>query len=169
MRSKKSALLSLQKPMNKAGKILASGLAGTAFMTLFSYGASRVEKENFSEPEHLGKMLQRLEPDTSKQFNYIAGWLAHFGVGIAFATAYIQLWDKHKLKPSVKNTLALGTLSGALAVLIWKATFKAHPSPPWVSFKKYYTQLIGAHIVFALFAVLAYRLAEDKTAIEKVA
>jgi hypothetical protein len=52
----------------------------------------------------------------------------------------------------------IGALSGAIAVLIWKATFKVHPLPPWIDFKSYYLQLVPAHMVFAVFATITYRL-----------
>ncbi|MBL4675387.1 MAG: hypothetical protein JKY70_04160 [Mucilaginibacter sp.] len=40
--------------------------------------------------------------------------------------------------------------------MIWKATFKAHPLPPWINYDRYYLQRIRAHIIFAVGATLAY-------------
>lgn len=144
--------------MKKAEKILLSGITGTFFMTLFSQLLSLIAKENFSEPEHLATMLHRFIPHTSKTFNRVAGWNAHFAVGLIFSTAYVELWEQGKITPSVKNGLLLGAVSGLLAVAIWKLTFKLHPLPPWINYNKYYLQLVPAHIVFALFATLAYQL-----------
>jgi hypothetical protein len=148
--------------MKKAEKALLSGITGTGFMTLFSYIVSVIKKENFSEPEHLATMLHRFTPGTSKKINQIAGWNAHFAVGLLFASAYVELWEQGKIKPSVKNGLLLGTVSGLLALAIWKLTFKIHPLPPWINFNKYYIQLVPAHIVFALFATLAYKLLKEQ-------
>jgi len=148
--------------MNKALKIAASGVTGTSFMTLFSHILSGIADENFSEPEHLGTMLNRIVPATGKQFNQAAGWAAHYGVGLMFAAVYVEFWERNKIKPSFKNNLILGALSGLLAVEIWKLTFKMHPSPPWVNFTKYYTQLVGAHVVFAVFAGLTYRVLKTR-------
>jgi len=144
--------------MNKAEKIIVSGVTGTTFMTLFSYILSKIEKENFSEPGHLGTMLDRINPIIDKELSQVAGWAAHYGVGLLFATAYIELWEHDKIKPSIKNSLIMGGLSGALAIGVWKLAFKAHPAPPMMNFTKYYTQLVGAHVVFALFAGIAYRI-----------
>src|ERR1700710_1627229 len=143
--------------MNKAVKIIASSVTGTGFMTLFSYMLGKMENENFSEPEHLGTMLHRILPGTNKQITRVAGWSAHYGVGVLFVALYIEFWDRGKIKPSFKNNLIIGALSGLLAVEIWKLTFKLHPAPPWINFTKYYTQLVGAHVVFAVFAGITYR------------
>jgi hypothetical protein len=157
--------------MNKLEKIAVAGIAGTSFMTLFSYLVSVIEKENFSEPEHLGTLIHRLLPGT-KKLNQAQGWVAHYAVGWLFATAFIELWERKKLKPSLKNALLLGGISGALAVGVWKLTFKIHPAPPWIRYTKYYTQLVPAHIVFALFATINYRLIqrmEKRTFTKKLA
>jgi hypothetical protein len=146
--------------MNKIAKIAVSGVTGTSFMTLFSYAASLIEKENYSEPEHLGTLIHRLLPGT-KKLNQTQGWAAHYAVGLLFAAVYVELWERRKLKPSFTNALMLGAASGGLAVLIWKLTFKMHPVPPWIRYNKYYTQLVPAHIVFALLATAAYRLAHE--------
>lgn len=60
--------------MNKAGKIVLSGLGGTAVMTADSYLMSIIMDENFREPEHLATMIKRLAPGLSKQAEVIAGW-----------------------------------------------------------------------------------------------
>lgn len=143
--------------MNKVEKIAISGVAGTSFMTLFSYLVSLIEKENYSEPEHLGTLIHRLLPGT-KKLNQAQGWATHYAVGLIFAAAFTELWERKKIKPSLKNALMLGSISGALAVGVWKLTFKLHPAPPWIRYTKYYTQLVPAHVIFALFATISYRL-----------
>jgi len=143
--------------MNKLEKIAVAGVTGTSFMTLFSYLVSVIEKENFSEPEHLGTLIHRLLPGT-KKLNQVQGWAAHYAVGLLFATVFTELWERQKAKPSLKNALLLGGISGALAVGVWKLTFKLHPAPPWIKYTKYYAQLVPAHVVFALFATISYRL-----------
>ncbi|HWZ14697.1 MAG TPA: hypothetical protein VNW95_05615 [Mucilaginibacter sp.] len=142
----------------KVKEILFAGISGTTFMTAFSYAVSTVEKENFSEPERLGQFAHRLLPAISKKENQLIGWSAHYGMGLLFSTAYDWLWANKKVKPSFKNNLILGGISGLAAVAIWKTTFKMHPLPPRLSFDKYYLQLVPAHIVFAVFAGLAYKV-----------
>jgi Na+/proline symporter len=144
--------------MNKPVKIALAGIMGTNVMTLFSYLVSALAKENFSEPDHLSTMINRLAPGISKKWLKVAGWGAHYAVGILFAAVYAELWENGTIKPSIKNGLVIGALSGAVAVLIWKTTFKAHPLPPWIDFKNYYVQLVPAHVVFAVIATITYRL-----------
>lgn len=151
----------IDESKNKLEKTAISGITGTSFMTLFSYLVSLAEKENFSEPEHLGTLIHRLLPGT-KKLNHVQGWMTHYAVGILFATVYIELWQQGKVKPGLKEALILGGISGALAVMVWKLTFKMHPAPPWIRYTKYYIQLVPAHMVFAIFTTLTYRLLQNQ-------
>ncbi|WEA01653.1 hypothetical protein [Mucilaginibacter sp. SJ] len=116
--------------MNRSANILLSATAGTTMMTLFSYLVSLAADKNFSEPEHLGTLIHRLAPGTSKKQGQAIDWGAHYAVGLLFVLAYQELWRTGKIKKSIRNGLVLGALSGALAVLVWKATLKMHPAPP---------------------------------------
>jgi hypothetical protein len=147
--------------MNKTENLVASATAGTTMMTLFSYLVSIAADKNFSEPEHLGTMIHRFMPGESKKATQMAGWGAHYAVGLLFVLAYGELWQTGKIKKTISNGLILGALSGALAVLVWKATLKAHPAPPWMDFTKFYLQLVPAHIVFAVCATLTSRLLDE--------
>ena len=136
-------------------------------MTAFSYLVSELDGENFSEPERLSQLAKRLVPLLSKEEKLTIGWGAHYMVGLLFALAYVELWTKGKIKPTLGQTLLLGGVSGILAVAIWKTTFKMHPLPPMLSFNKYYLQLVPAHVVFALFAALGYRLLNSAKAAKR--
>lgn len=133
-------------------------MAGTTFMTLFSYMVSAAEEENFSEPERLGQLAGRLLHKLNHQQRAALGWLGHYAVGLLFALVYVELWRSGKLKTNLVSNLWLGGISGLIAVAIWKTTFKMHPLPPALNFSKYYLQLIPAHIVFAVFAGLGYQI-----------
>jgi hypothetical protein len=143
--------------MNKGCNLIASASAGTTMMTLFSYMVSLAADKNLSEPEHLGTLIHRLVPGSSKKNCQLAGWVAHYAVGLLFVLAYMELWKTGKVKKTVTNGIILGALSGTLAVLAWKTTMKAHPAPPRIDFISYYMQLVPAHIVFAVCATLTER------------
>ena len=145
----------------KAKEIFIPALVGTTFMTVFSHLIGDIEQENFSEPDLLAKLFNRLVKESPKELSTIVGWNAHYLVGALFASVYAELWDKEKLKPTVKNGLLLGGVSGIAAIAVWGATFKLHPAPPGINFKKYYTQLWFAHIVFGVCATLAYKMIKD--------
>lgn len=144
--------------MKRTEQILLPAVTGTTLMTMFSYLVSELAKEDFSEPEHLSVMLKRLAPGMPKRWERVAGWGAHYAVGALFVSVYLELWKSGKLRANLTNGILLGGLSGLLAVAVWKATFKAHPLPPWINYRKYYIQLIPAHIVFAVVATITYRL-----------
>src|SRR5665213_3101519 len=110
----------------KIKDIIIPGAAGTTLMTLFSYGVSALDKENYSEPERLGQLAHRLLPALNKKEHRAVGWSAHYGVGLLFATAYAKLWENRELKPTFLNNFMLGAASGLAAAAIWKATFKLH-------------------------------------------
>ena len=141
----------------KAEEIIIPGIAGTTVMTIFSKIAGEMVNENFSEPDLLSKLYHRLAPAEPKPIAKVVGWLGHYAVGALFSTVYNKLWDKKLVKASGKNSIWLGAVSGALAIGVWKTTFSMHPAPPGIDYKKYYAQLFFAHIVFAMFATLAYQ------------
>jgi hypothetical protein len=146
--------------MNKFEKIALTGAGGTTIMTASSYLMSLITDENFRENDHLETMISRLVPSLSKTANIIAGWGAHYAMGMVFAAIYVELWETQQIRHSIRNGVLLGVISGVLGYLIWKATFKLHPLPPWISFNKFYLQRIPAHIVFAVAATVTYRLTE---------
>jgi hypothetical protein len=148
--------------MKKTAKTIITGLCGTSFMTASSALMSVLMSENFREPEHLSKLIGRLVPRLSYKAKVIAGWGAHYAMGIMFAAVYVELWETKKIKHTIANGLILGAISGILGFLIWKGTFRAHPLPPKLNYDHYYLQRIPAHIVFAVFATLTYRLIDHK-------
>jgi len=145
--------------MNQLSKTLIAGIAGTSVMTADSELMSVIFGENYREPAHLAEMIKRLAPGLSKHAYKLTGWGAHFAMGVVFAAVYVELWESKKIKHTLVNGLILGAVSGILGLVIWKATFKAHPFPPALHYDHYYLQRLPAHIFFAVTATLAYRLA----------
>jgi hypothetical protein len=153
--------------MDKLGKTIISGFAGTTFMTAASALMSLLPHENFKEPEHLSTMIARLLPFASKKAQTFAGWGAHYSMGFVFAAVYVELWESGKIKHNIKNGVILGLLSGVVGLFIWKGTFKAHPLPPSIRYLDFYLQRIPAHVVFAVFTTIAYRLIKEREQISR--
>lgn len=63
---------------------------------------------------------------------------------------YEYLWQRTTIEPTLKSGLILGGLSGLTGILIWKLAFKIHPDSPRIDFKKFYVQLLFAHIVYGV-------------------
>lgn len=148
--------------MNKLEKTFIAGGVGTSVMTASSALMSLLPKEEFREPDQLAKLVGRLMPTLSNRAKIIAGWGAHYAMGLVFAAVYVELWEKRKIEHSIRNGIILGVLSGLLGILIWKATFSVHPLPPNNRKLDFYLQRIPAHLVFAVFATIAYRAIEEK-------
>ena len=142
--------------MNTKG-IITAGITGTTFMTAFSYLVSEMKNRNFKEPNLLQKMIFRIMPWQDKQTATAGGWLVHYFAGLLFATVYERLWEKTRLEPTFRNSLAFGAISGLLAIAVWKATLTFHPNPPKTNFRRYAGHLFVTHLVFAVFATLGYR------------
>jgi H+/Cl- antiporter ClcA len=124
-------------------------------MTLFSYALSASKKRNFREPALLGKMIHRLIPAIKKIQAHEAGWLLHYGVGVFFASVYHVILKK---QPHRNNRLytgaALGAVTGLAGAAIWRVAFHLHPNPPRPAYRRFYGQLIVAHIIFGVVTCL---------------
>jgi hypothetical protein len=148
--------------MKTAGKIIVAGIVGTTFMTLYSYIISKKEKQEFTEPVLLNKLIDKEEglPNIQNDDVHPAGWLAHYGVGILFVIAYWIIWRRSLQSPGIVKSLLIGSASGGVAIVAWKLMFAASDNPPGNDRRGYYRQLFVAHIIFSLLAVYGYKLPE---------
>jgi hypothetical protein len=137
----------------KATEIIAAGITGTTFMTLFSEVVSEMKGSNYNEAEIIGQLVNRIT-GLEKQQARAVGYAAHATVGVSFAAIYAAVLKSAKVRPNLFNGLVYGLSSGLAGVLIWHATFKAHPNPPGVNLKNYYKQLVLAHLIFGVFTAL---------------
>ncbi|MEO7175375.1 MAG: hypothetical protein ABIV51_05930 [Saprospiraceae bacterium] len=144
-------------------KILSSAIIGTSAMTLFSYIISQSKNKNFLEPELVSQLVKRLPKSYTGTQADIAGWTAHYAIGVLFVAIYTKTWAVMKIKPSVSSGAILGTLSGVVGVVGWHCMFKLHPAPPPKNRKQYYEQLIIAHTVFGIFSALTCKLLQSNT------
>ena len=145
--------------MKTAEKIIISGMAGTTFMTMYSYLKSRRENEKYVEPELLNELIDnsRNLPEIENEEWHPAGWGLHYGASVAFVGTYWLLWQKALKKPTLSKILSVGALSGAAGIAVWKTLFSIHDNPPRNNRAGYYKQLFEAHIVFSAFALASYK------------
>jgi hypothetical protein len=140
--------------------IAASGVIGTATMTLFMYGMTFLTDRVMKVTKILGTMITCQTQDdgglSERKTAIIAGTILHYLVGIGFVFAYHILWFLGVGQPDFVNGLILGMASGMLAVIFWSTFFAVHPFPPEVQLKLYLPTLFLAHFVFALTAIAAY-------------
>ena len=144
------------------GKTLISAIVGTSAMTLFSYLISESKNKNFREPEVLGQLIKRLPIVGIKESAQIAGWGIHYLIGTLFVTAYSEIWEQSKVKPSLTSGALLGAASGVVGVMGWKIMFDGHPNPPAKNLKPFFGHLLLAHIVFGFSSGVTYKLSDGR-------
>lgn len=139
-----------------------AGIAGTLPMTAYSFVVSEHRNKNFKEPHLLGTLMRRLVNGGNRKSSKVAGWIVHFAVGVLFAEVYALLSKKITLKPAVPAGALLGGLTAIPGVLAWHLSLETHPYPPAVNRKRFYGQLIIAHIVFGIVAVVVLQKLRQK-------
>jgi hypothetical protein len=144
--------------METISKIAITGVTGTTLMTAASELMSLMAREEFREPRLLRKMMGRLAPFLSKNWQVLTGWGGHYCMGFVFAATYVHLWERGLLTHNLRNGILLGLASGVLGLLIWRITFKWHPLLPSVRRLDFYLQRIPAHVVFSVCGTAAYQL-----------
>ena len=141
-----------------AGKIIATGLIGTTFMTLFSYAVSSVKKRNFKEPDLLAHLEKNPLPVESKEQALPVGWATHYTIGVVWVVVFHLLWKKTKMEPTTTSGLFLGLVSGLTGVFSWAFFLHSSDDPPLINFKRFYAHLILAHLVYSLSATYTARI-----------
>jgi len=150
--------------MKPLTKIILAAVAGTSVMTLYSYYRAKKEKQQYIEPVLLNRLMDKSPYTPSKiNDNHAAGWVAHYGVGITFVTAYYFLYRKSLHVPGPIRALLVGTASGALAIAVWKLMFTSSDNPPQNNRYGYFRQLFIAHIIFSSVALVGYKLLDTNT------
>lgn len=141
-------------------RIIIAGAIGTTFMTLYSYWASKKEREQFLEPALLNELAEDAEvlPEAGDEETNPVGWAGHYGQGFVFVAAYYYLYRNALQKPSVAKGIFAGAVSGIIGIAIWEAMFRMSKNPPKTERYRYYRQLFIAHLIFSTFAIYGYRL-----------
>ena len=135
---------------DSANSIIYAGIAGTAYMTLFSYLASTHKNKNFKEPELLGILLHRRPVNINYKAAQLTGWLLHYAIGVLFAGFYKPLINKRIIKNNAVAGAITGAVSGIIAVGVWHTLLRLHPHTPNISRSKFYKHLVLTHIVFGI-------------------
>lgn len=128
--------------------ILQMSFIATSGMTLFSYILAQTFKEKFLETKLLNQLVFPYKKETNK--NHPAGFLIHYAMGTFFSAIYYTIWKNSELRPSVATSSAMGFLTGIPGIAGWHTFLTLHSNPPTVHFRKYYLQLLFAHVIFGL-------------------
>jgi hypothetical protein len=150
--------------MKTIEKIIIAGIAGTTFMTLYSYLKAKKEKQEYVEPVMINKLVDNSQnlPEVQDNNTHPAGWGLHYATGIAFMGAYYLLWKKVLVKPTPARIMITGICSGAVGIVVWKLLFSQHKNPPHNYRYGYYKQLMIAHLIFSITGLLTYKALSTK-------
>ncbi|HEX8270458.1 MAG TPA: hypothetical protein VF581_11255 [Flavobacterium sp.] len=141
-------------------KIAIAAFSATNIMTTFSYLLSVTYDRLFKEPVLLNYILDQIGICPKDKWKGIAGWLAHYVVGLVFVTIYQIVWLFTDMKFGWLSAIILGAISGVVGILGWRLMFRLPDKKPNVPLHDYYVQLFFAHIVFACAVVVAFKIYE---------
>lgn len=139
-------------------QLLISTIIATSVMTIFSYAISSRFGELYKEPLLLAYLISKTQLIVSDTLKNVLGWVIHYLIGFLFVLGYHLLWKYHILPLNLEIGILLGAISGIIGILGWTLMFKTANNEPDIDYKGYYFQLFFAHILFALTAVLIYKL-----------
>ncbi len=140
-------------------KIILGGLAGTTIMTCFSYLAGMVANSEFGEPALLNQLINRARSvkGETPRGRWI-GWVIHYVTGFFFSAGMAWYFHWSDKLPSWLAGILIGGLLGLAGVAGWWMMLKLHKDPPKIDLLPYFSQLIAAHMLFGLGAVMVFQL-----------
>lgn len=132
---------------------MTAAISATTAMTVFSYCLSEYKQKNFKEPALLAVLIYRMWPAIGRYGTRVAGWIIHYLVGLLFACIYKVMVKKSRSAVSLPVYLAIGFVTGVVAVTVWRLALHLHPYPPKLDRKRFYGQLLIGHCIFALLSL----------------
>ncbi|PRY16440.1 hypothetical protein CLV24_101286 [Pontibacter ummariensis] len=139
-----------------------AGIAGTAAMSAFLYLLSYATHRVMKAIKILGTMLLfRTQPNGSLSdavSTKAVGTVAHYAVGVFFATMYLALWDSGVGALTASWALLFGVGHSIIGMFAWYLFFMVHPKPPLIKLKTYLVTLIFAHILFGFVTTYTFYL-----------
>jgi len=139
-------------------KILIAAFSATNIMTTFSFIVSISFKKLFREPVMLNFILDGAGISLKGRVKKIAGWLAHYLIGLAFVLVYESVWHYTDVEFGFLSGLVFGIISGFIGVSCWRLTYRLPDGNRQVPSKEYGIQLFFGHIVFAIAVVVAFKI-----------
>ncbi|MBW8688353.1 hypothetical protein [Chitinophaga rhizophila] len=134
--------------------ILAGGIFGTLLMTGALYLLSLLTGKNYKVVGVLSTMVtNHTTPDkglTKRPIDIIIGTILHYLIGVFFAVVYFYLWRADLIELTIGSALALGVITGIVAIAFWSAFIRLHPNPPAVPIPGYALLVGSCHLLFSL-------------------
>lgn len=135
--------------------VFLAAVVGTTLMTLFSKLCGLVFSKEFSEPKFLDAILR--PSSTGTKTNNLLGWAVHYLIGVLFAWAIYIFIENFAATYSYWHGILLGGFLGLVGILGWTVLLKFIKKPPQLELPAFFIQLVFAHIVFGVGALLVFR------------
>ena len=139
--------------------VFLAAVVGTTLMTLFSKICGRLFSKEFSEPKFLDAIFRPASTGTKK--NNALGWVVHYLIGMLFAWAIYMGIQIFAATYSYWYGILLGGFLGLVGVLGWTVLLIFIKKPPQLEVPAFFIQLVFAHIVFGVGAILIFRNFEN--------
>ena len=120
----------------------------TFFMTVFSYICGYITGHQFREPELLNQLVKTSVIPLKPNKKNILGWMIHLGFGVIFGVILKLSWSYFNFSSIIGFSIIAGIIAGMMGVLGWQVMFRLNPRPPKIQLRKFYLQLVIAHIIF---------------------
>ena len=140
-------------------KIIIAGILSTTFMTVFSHILGKITGHCFNEAQLLNKILKKshyFNADMGK--NNFWGWFLHYIIGIVFAFALYIMYYRTGIDWNIPMWSLLGLGLGTIGATGWYIMYYFHPDAPKVNFKAFTFQLLIAHVIFSMVALMAFTI-----------
>ncbi len=138
-------------------KIAIAAFSATNIMTTFSYLLSTCFKKLFKEPVIMDFLLNAVGIELKGRWHKIAGWIAHYFIGLVMVFCYEALWRYTDIDFGFISGILFGMVSGLIGIFLWRRIYVS-PIHHDVSRRSYYFQLFVGHILFAIVVVIAFKI-----------
>ena len=125
-------------------------ILATLFMTAFSYLCGYLTGHQFREPQLLNQLLNSSKLPIQPPKKSFLGWLLHLLIGYVFAETLFLSWEYINISTNWLIGLISGLVAGIIGIIGWHVMIYFNPNPPDIHLKKFYIQLVVAHIIFSL-------------------
>lgn len=132
-------------------KLFLISIIATSLMTLFSYALSRLTGQQFREPQLLNLLITSSSTISfTPEIGSRVGWLIHYLIGVFFSITFYFFYKAKWLELEIFHTLLYGLGFGFIGIIGWKIMFLKVNLQENIPYRKFYFQLVLAHLIFTI-------------------
>jgi hypothetical protein len=135
-------------------ELLIAAFLGTTAMTACMYLYGFITKQPTYVIHLLSQMLIGSRKSYTNLIELLIGTFAHYGVGLFFTLVYASLQNDRVFDWNMGSALAIGLITGMVAVVVWLTYLKVHHCPFKTNLIHFCISLSLSHVVFAIMIFL---------------